>query len=199
MDKSSSNRRRFSRPLGKRGYRKLVIISSEGAITEPGYFGIFNTTRSVIKVKCVKKKNASSPREVLARLDKYLRQNGLRNTDEAWLVVDKDKWNDGQLNLLYDWSQLKENYGLAVSNPKFEYWLLLHFEDGSGVSSARECSTRLRRYLHDYDKVLDPRRFTREMIQDAIMRARSRDIPPCDDWPRNTGTTVYRLTEKLMG
>jgi hypothetical protein len=33
--------------------------------------------------------------------------------------VDKDKWTDQQLIELFEWSQGRENYGFALSNPKF--------------------------------------------------------------------------------
>ncbi len=44
----------------------------------------------------------------------------------------KDEWTDDQLSQLNEWAQGADNYGFALSNPKFEFWLLLHFEDGSG-------------------------------------------------------------------
>lgn len=57
----------------------------------------------------------------------HLRQEDLLPSDKAWLVVDKDQWTDEQLNQLHSWSLDKDNYGFALSNPKFEYWLLLPF------------------------------------------------------------------------
>jgi hypothetical protein len=128
----------------------------------------------------------------------WLKKNDLKDPDEAWLVVDKDQWTDDQLTLLHNWSQSKENYGFALSNPKFEYWLLLHFEDGNGVQSSAQCSERLSRNLPDYDKGVDIRKFTQASIGDAVGRAKLRDKPLCADWPRTIGTTVYRLVEKLI-
>nr|VFJ70099.1 MAG: RloB-like protein [Candidatus Kentron sp. FW] len=85
-----------------------------------------------------------------------------------------------------------------MSNPQFEYWLLLHFEDGTGITNSRQCIDRLKRYLPGYDKGIDARKITREGIDGAIERARRRDNPPRADWPRDVGTTtVYRLVENL--
>ncbi len=108
-------------------------------------------------------------------MEKHLKEEGLKKSDEAWLVTDKDQWNDDQLTQLHYWSQKEDTYGFALSNPKFEYWLLLHFEDGSNVSSARDCSQRLKRYLPEYDKGIDVPKFTGEMIDHAIRRAKQRD------------------------
>lgn len=191
-------RRKFQRRLGERRYRRLFVISVEGLATEPQYFSVFNDLDLVIHVECLKGKNESSPIHVLRRMKKYLKETKLRASDEAWLVVDKDQWNDEQLIKLHAWSQEQENYGFSLSNPKFEYWLLLHFEDGTNISSSRECSERLNRYLPNYQKEIDARKITQDMIDAAIQRAKERDNPPCSDWPRTTGTTVYRLVEKLL-
>jgi hypothetical protein len=131
-------------------------------------------------------------------MEKQLKKERLRKGDEAWLVVDKDEWTDEQLAELFAWSETKKEFGFALSNPQFEYWLLLHFEDGSGIASGRQCSQKLARHLPGYDKGFDPRKISIGRIQAAIDRAEQRDRPPCEDWPRHTGTTVYRLVQRIL-
>lgn len=191
-------RREFRRPLGERRYRKMFVIAVEGAKTEPQYFAIFNDQNSVIRVKCVRGKHRSSPPQVLKRMEDYLKQESLLASDEAWLVVDNDNWTDRQLAQLHGWSESENRNGLALSNPKFEYWLLLHFEDGAGIRTSRACSERLKRYVPNYAKGIDRRDFTKPRICDAVRRAETRDNPRCRDWPRGVGTTVYRLVAKLL-
>ena len=87
-------RRTFQRPLGERRYRKLFVIAVEGVKTEPQYFAIFNDQQAVIRVHCLKGRNDSAPPQVLKRMEGHLRQEELRSSDEAWLVVDKDQWTD---------------------------------------------------------------------------------------------------------
>ncbi len=189
---------RFKRLPGKRAYRKMFVIAVEGKKTEQDYFHILNSQNSVIHIHCIKSSNQSSPSHVLKRMDNYLKQQSLRKTDEAWLVIDRDMWSETQLSELYRWSQRQTNYGLALSNPKFEFWLLLHFEDGNGIATPRECSTRLEKYLPNYQKAININNITVERIDNAIKRAIKKDKPPCVDWPRNPGTTVYRLVEKII-
>jgi hypothetical protein len=193
-----SKRRSFQRPLGKRRYRRLFIIAVEGSKTEPQYFHIFNSQNSVIQVKCIKSKKESDPIHVLKRMIEYLKEEVLRQSDEAWLVVDKDKWTEAQLQQLLDWSSSDARYGFVLSNPNFEYWLLLHFEDGTGISGSQEIHSRLEQWLPNYDKSIDARKISRDSIDAAILRARNRDNPPCSDWPHNIGTTVYKLAERLL-
>ncbi len=191
-------RRRFKRKLGERRYRKLFILAVEGLKTEPQYFALFNNHNSVIRINCLKGKHDSSPLQVLKRMEDHLKREGLKKSDEAWLIIDRDQWTHGQLKLLYEWAQKEDNYGFALSNPKFEFWLLLHFEDGNNITNSRICSERLERYLPGYNKEVNARKITSSAISGAVSRAKQRDNPPCSDWPRTTGTTVYRLVEKLL-
>ena len=191
-------KRKFRRSLGERPYRKLFIVATEGVKTEPQYFAILNDRYPVIHVNCLKI-SRNSPLQVLKRMKDHLKKEPLKNSDEAWLVVDKDQWPDEQLAQLHTWSQDADNYGFALSNPKFEYWLLLHFEDGTNIGSPSECSARLKKHLPGYDKSLDIRKITPDMIEEAIHRAKVRDNPPCEDWPRTFGsTTVYKLVENIL-
>lgn len=193
-----SKRRKFRRPVGERRYRKMFLLAVEGSKTEPQCFAIFNNQNSVIRIRCLKNKHDSAPLQVLDRMKAQLKKEELKSTDEAWLVVDKDQWTDEQLSQLHQWAQESDNYGFALSNPKFEFWLLLHFEDGNGVSTSRICSQRLRSHIPGYDKDIDARKISEEMVYDAIRRAKQRDTPSCSDWPRVTGTTVYKLVENIL-
>lgn len=191
-------RRNFSRVSGSRRYKRLFVLGVEGSVTEPGYFDLFNSDETVLKVKCLKSKNDSSPDRVLERLKKYLDENPLRKDDMAWVVIDRDSWEETPIQKVFDWSAEKANRGFALSNPNFEFWLLLHFENGSGVSSSRNCKDRLNRYCSNYDKEINASIFTTERIKTAIEYAKRLDPPPGTDWPRRNGSTVYRLVEEIL-
>jgi hypothetical protein len=194
-----ARQRKFRRPLGDRRYKKLFLIAAEGIKTEPIYFGIFTDEKSIVQVSCLKGKSDSSPPQVLKRMTDHLLSEGLKSSDEAWLVVDKDQWTDEQLSQLHQWGSYQENYGFALSNPKFEYWLLLHFEEGTDIGSPRDCTERLKHWIPGYNKGFDTRKISQSQIEDAIRRAKKRDHPPCEDWPKNLGqTTVYRLIENIL-
>lgn len=195
----ATSRRKFQRPLGVRRYKKLFVIATEGNKTEPIYFRLFCDEALIVRINCLKGNHESSPSSVLKRMTDYLQREELKLSDQAWLVVDKDQWTEQQLTKLHRWSLRQDNYGFALSNPKFEYWLLLHFEDGVGVTSARDCTERLKRWIPEYDKGLDTRKTRLPQINAAINRAKKRDYPPCGDWPRTFGqTTVYRLVENII-
>jgi hypothetical protein len=188
---------RFRRPQGQRRYKRMFVIVAEGTVTEQEYFPLLNE-ELIVRVKCLRNRRNLPPNEALKRVREYIKKEGLKRTDQAWVVVDKDMWPDEYLGELYAWAQCRDNYGFALSNPKFEYWLLLHFEDAVGVRTGDDCDRRLRRHLIGYDKHVERQHFTSDRIQAATQRARLRDTPQCTDWPREPGTTVYRLVEKIL-
>jgi hypothetical protein len=188
--------RRFRRRVGERPYRRVFVLATEGRKTEPAYFDLFRSQPG-IHITHLPTGGASSPTSLLQAMRRYLRDNALRGRDEAWIIVDTDSWTAEQLQAVHDWSREASRHGLAVSNPMFEYWLLLHFEDGNDIVSARACLQRLVRHLPEYDKGALPGTKIRAGIDKAVERARRRDTPPRDDWPHQTGTTVYRLVERL--
>jgi hypothetical protein len=96
-------------------------------------------------------------------------------------------------------------YHCAVSNPCFEYWLLLHFVNS--VRSYPECKVvarELREHVPNYDK--GRLRFDdfRERIGDAQQRARNNDQTRCQALDRgpvdcHPCTQVYLLVERFLG
>jgi hypothetical protein len=188
---------RFRRLPGQRRYKRMFVIVAEGTVTEPEYFSLLNQDL-IVQVKCLKSKSHLPPEAALKTVREYIQKESLLKTDEVWVVVDKDSWREDHLTKLHNWAQSRTNYGFALSNPKFEYWLLLHFEDAKGVATGDDCDSRLAGYLPGYDKHIDPRHFTLERIRDAAEKAKKRDQPPCTDWPRKPGTTVYKLVEKIL-
>lgn len=195
----SSKKKRFQRELGDRPYLKLFVISVEGSRTEPLYFNIFKKNENfLIRLRCLDGTSGSDPSKVLRRIKEYLKNNRLKSSDEAWVVVDKDQWSKEQLDLLHKWSLSRPNYGFSLTNPMFEFWILLHFEDGNGIGSPQILLERLRRHIPNYQKEINPDQFSPEMINLAIERAKKKDNPPCKGWPCTPfTTTVYRLVEKM--
>ncbi len=205
---------RILRPTGHQlSPRKTVVIVTEGSKTEKEYFVLFFEilNRQLPASPLFKpifpprKRSSSAPKRVLNCMKKFLEFNGKEPNaiHEAWLVVDRDEWKDKQLSELGAWEQKRRNYRFALSNPKFEYWLLLHFEDGNAIKSRHDCSRRLKKHIPDYDKGIFGnsayRKITWERIQNATRRARQRDDPPCEDLSRVPGcTTVYRLVESIL-
>jgi hypothetical protein len=196
-------RRDLLRKQGERRYKKVFYLAVEGTKTEPQYFKYINNIqkKAVIKMPPGQKKGLS-PKKLVESMGKWLTElkseKNFWKDDQAWLVFDTDSRDDEQIRPAHDWATQDDNQNIAVSNPKFEYWLLLHFEDGDNLSTPQACDKRLNACLPNYKKQIDTAKFSKSMIEQAVRRAKQRDRPPCKDWPRQRGTTVYRLVEQLM-
>ena len=180
--------------------RKTFLICTEGTKTEPEYFEMLKTFFLNANIKCPRsKKSYSNPKAVLKQMKQEIGKLKLRDDDQAWIVTDINAWNEEQLYEPYQWSTECENFGFAVSNPNFEYWLLLHFEDGGNIYSAKDVNKKLKKYIPNYNKGINSRFFSIEKVANAVQRAQQKDVPPCLDWPRSIGqTTVYKLVKQII-
>jgi hypothetical protein len=170
-------------------------VATEGIKTEREYLALINRER--ITVNWVRP-DSSNPMGVLKAMKRHIEKEPLRRGDEAWIVIDRDHWAETELNDVASWANSQPNHGMALSNPKFEYWMLLHFEDAKGVSTSYEIKNKLRQYLPSYVKQVAPSDFSEENIARAIVRAKSQD-DNTHDWPKSPGqTTVYRLIERML-
>jgi len=96
--------------------------------------------------------------------------------------------------------QARDNkVSLAVSNPSFEIWALLHFEDQTGHIRREQVRSRLKKHIPDYDKEL-PCDVLLPMLSDATGRAKN-----LEDWHGSRGTVganpytgVHRLVQLIV-
>ena len=178
--------------------RRRIILSCEGNITEIQYFRHFENMRKDICIKFVNnRRHRSAPNFVLDDLKKYLDAEPLMRDDEAWVVIDYDDRSHETIQSVIDGlHKIGKNAHLALSNPNFEFWLLLHFDKGAGVQTKTQCKTKLSTFIPNYDKTVPSKVF--EHVEDAIARAEAIDRNSNSPWPVKSGTTVYKLVKLLL-
>ena len=116
---------------------KLIIIAAEGEFTEKIYFEALrkHARNSRVHIKILERdeenKHNSSPEYVLGQLTQYKLENPIEQDDELWLVIDKDKWTAKSIRAVAQRCAQDSSYHLALSNPCFELWLILHIIDAS--------------------------------------------------------------------
>ena len=119
---------------------RLIVIASEGKDTERIYFKAlakeYTNPRVHVHIleRSVDEQNNSSPEYVLKQLNGYKSLYDLEADDELWLVVDKDQWKDKMLSCVAMECALEVSMHMALSNPCFELWLLLHLEDAVSLT-----------------------------------------------------------------
>lgn len=199
---------------------RLVVIASEGKDTERIYFKAlakeYANPRVHVHVleRSEDEKNNSSPEHVLKQLNDYKTQYALEADDELWLVVDKDSWTDGMLSRVAAVCAKDAAMNLALSNPCFELWLLLHLEDATSLTPEEYkmwlenrrksknadpyLKVRLRQKLGSYHESSYDAPALVVNVETAIERARRLDKGPDDRWPQTLGTRVYLLAESVV-
>jgi hypothetical protein len=211
------------RPTGFAEAEKLFILSYEGERSEKKYFNDFrnsehfNDSGLIEIIPLVREAKAgTNPFSVKKALVDVKKKFPFRKTDEFWLIIDRDHWESIH-NLSFPdlVSECKEegNFFIAMSNPCFEIWLIMHLKDIDGFSE--EEKQKLRENIkvganknhidvvlgdlqgRGYNKRPNPAIYL-HLIQTAIDRAKALDNGE-EDYPTDLGSHVYKLVEKLIG
>ena len=199
---------------------RLIVIASEGKDTERIYFKALakEYTNPRVHVHILERseaeQNNSSPDHVLKQLNDYKSQYELEADDELWLVVDKDRWTEAMLSRVATECSQEVAMHMALSNPCFELWLLLHIEDSALLTPEEQkqwienrrkskngdpyLKVRLRQNMGSYLESSYDALALIAHVEDAIERARALDKNPNDRWPQTLGTRVYLLAESVM-
>ena len=190
---------------------RLFVVAIEGEETgaEVAYFralevhGIVDVRR--VEVRIIATPSAthdSAPDHVLDRCGAAMRAVDDRLV-RGWLVFDVDMWKEHTLAHVCQ-QALQCDLGVAVSNPCFELWVLLHHQDLgepdlaelAGLQTSRrsqELKRRLRASGGVNDLVL-----SLEVVMAACARARALPGEVTGRWPGFPGTFVHKLIQDLL-
>lgn len=199
---------------------RLIVIASEGKDTERIYFKAlakeYTNPRVHVHIlgRCEGEQNNSSPEHVLKQLNDYKGQYDLESDDELWLVIDKDRWTEAMLSHVAKKSAQDDYLHMALSNPCFELWLLLHLVDATLLTPEEQrqwagnrrksknadpyIKIRLRQEMGSYHEADYDALMLIKHVEVAIKRAKALDKNPADRWPQTIGTRVYLLAESVM-
>jgi len=122
-------------------------------------------------------------------------RDGFLKYDEVWCVFDVDE----HPNLADARQQAKANsIKLALSNPCFELWLLLHFQDQSAHVERDASKSACRRHMPDYHKKV-PFEVLYPLYEQAVKRAAALEKwqSENDRAGGNPSTKVHHLTERI--
>lgn len=198
LERSLARRRPFRDPL------PLVLVVCEGKVTERDYIDGFRLAHgaNTVRVQVVSPggdpqvlvERAIGLRDDAARTAKRAGDENLKY-DEVWCVFDVDTHE--RLDAARRTAQTG-GVKVALSNPCFELWLLLHLSERSAHVTAEQVYRLLRKHLPRYDKHL---RFddVAPGYTDAVRRAEHLDRRHAElGQPEgNPSTGMHRLTERI--
>lgn len=202
---SRGRRDQIGRRAPTRDPKRRILIVCEGRETEPGYFKALqhHARNPLVHVEIAKETGVPLTvvqiairlrNEALAE-SKAKRDENLR-FDDVWGVFDVDDHPGLQAALTL---AKGENIDVAMSNPCFELWALLHFQEQNAHLSRQKARAKLQAHLPGYDKKLDfdrlqPHHDKAMKRADALWKAALRDEAP----GRNPTTGVYRLAGAIF-
>jgi hypothetical protein len=189
----------------------LIVIYCEGQNTEPSYIKKFSADvgTALIEVELIGGAGALTTivskslgrRKALLTAAQKASANSFESRFEVWAVFDADNNSSGAIkdarNRLRD-----GGVGVAFSNPCFEIWILMHYQEVDGPLTHHKAQGLLSKcmpsYNHgrgaeiDYEKI-------REFYFDALKRARAAERRRLEErLPEgNPYTGVFKLTESI--
>jgi len=205
-DRSAGSYRR-GRPQ-KRVSSDAFLIVTEGEVTEPEYLNALVSAlrMSAIDVEVAHSTTGSDPFSVVAHAEKRVTQQrrDARNNpavvpyDQIWVVFDREGINDGR-----DWQNAiyqaeAKGFKVALSNPSFEFWLLLHFvyttaqfEDSAAVERRLKKENKGYAKIHgqvDYASIYLP------LIEVSVLNSRKVRV----DHDKTGADNPYTAVDKLV-
>jgi hypothetical protein len=180
----------------------LVVIASEDRFAVKQYFELFQSTRIQFHV-LETDHGESSPQHVMARLEQYLDDYCVGEGDQFWLVCDTDHWikSNHIQNLVEVVRRCKQKgISVALSNPCFDLWLLLHFDDFPTASAlaCNQIGDLIREKVASFNKsrVYDLP-FSESSVRDAIKRSRDNFVES-QVIPGRLQTAVHLIIDELV-
>lgn len=209
--------------IEKRGARKrqvkpIILIVTEGSRTEPKYFEHFKTRQTNIDIRVVGSRSSSGETDYVSLIRKaqeYQKKNQMSsdNGDSAWVVADGDVNLNNPDPVASKNQQLKKarklaersEIQMAISNPCFELWYLLHFRyTTKHLKDYNAVKNELIPFLPEYEKTNDVYDQLLPMLETAVKNAKNLEkyhLNNGEQLPFEIGanpyTEVYRLIESL--
>ena len=198
---------------------KMFLLAYEGNETEPTYFEAlkndYRFNNEIIEIVSLRRDandTKSAPKYVFENLEKIKDEYNLGNNDELWMIIDRDR-NGNNIEKYSARCKSEPNFYFALSNPCFEFWLLLHLKDISEFTDDElklifenrkigSKKTYLKKLLSNilpdgYNETnLQPKRFLQH-IEVAVNRAKAMNTE-AEDYPKALGTNIYKLIEKVI-
>lgn len=173
---------------------KIFILSYEGNDTEPQYYEALkeklkykNLVLHIESLKRNRDDTNSAPNHVFKKLKEKKSEYNFKKTDEFWMIIDRDRWK------LDEWVQKckqEKNFYIALSNPCFEFWLMLHFFDLTSFT------TNELKEIFENKKVSSKRRYIDKYLSDNLENGYNKKNLNCNRFLDNISKAITQA-EKL--
>ncbi|MBD5167664.1 MAG: RloB domain-containing protein [Helicobacter sp.] len=188
--------------------KQVILIVCEGEKTEKNYFETLKKQLNLTNANVLIDPNSdSTPSSVVGYTEQKLEQDP-NEYDEVYCVFDRDthKDFDRALDMATNFNRAKNTtIETIVSDPCFEYWILLHFTKtskifgGSGGSPCKELQQEkvFKKNMKNYTKDYNFEKIIEKYLATAIKNAN--EINSQNEAQRQTPyTQIVHLVERLQ-
>jgi len=206
MANARNRKRRAGRRTAFRAPKPVILVVTEGAVTEPEYLRGFQSAYRNPRVTIQVAPEHGVPR-TLVELAKQYKEDAEAEAarerddnlayDSVWCVFDIDEHPH-----VGEAKEMARDNGihLAISNPCIELWLVLHFRDNPGMKSRTQIKAMLTKHVPQYDKHVDYATYSSGYARAAKRAERMTKAADVAGEPnRNPTTNMHQLTELIRG
>lgn len=149
--------------------KKVIWVLTEGEVTEPKYIDVLRSRYRGVSIEIIKK--GSPPKVLVDKARRYQSSNDKRNPsfDEIWCIFDVDEHPniDQAIHEARD-----SGINIAISNPCFELWLVLHYQNQNRYIDRQEIQSLAKRLDITDGKGITPK--AREHLSTTYSEAKRR-------------------------
>lgn len=188
------NRKQYTKP-----YRRKLLVIPEGEKTEKAYLCHAKYTLGAESCNLSFSRTRESIPSLMECARKSCHQINPKRGDAIWIVLDHDpdSHTDAQFQSLTDWENISPAYHVALSSPRFELWLLLHFKTLDQAKKIADSDQCIQKIIPGFKQFTRCRYlFTKETIHTAMERARQSPHPTTTA-PHIPGSTIFLLLDDM--
>lgn len=190
------NPKDLRRKTGVKRERRTLVIFCEGKVSEPDYLNGLKRLRTIRESTSINVEVDPRHGDPLTLVRRAIERKKDAEVDQCWCVFDVE-WPDNhpQLRRAVELAE-RNSIGIAVSNPCFELWLVLHFQDQTACLTTDQADQLSRNLDGRQGKRIDPSAYL-DRRRDAAQRARwladrhSRNLTFFPD--DNPSSTMHKL------
>ncbi|WP_431358441.1 RloB family protein [Sphingomonas echinoides] len=187
--------------------KSKFIIYSEGKNTEPHYFKAVrrDLLGALVEIEIIDAAGVpiTIADKACQRAKALKRSRGKRSSfedgDQVWAVFDRDEHPrvSEAMNLCH-----KGSVNVAFSDPCFELWLILHYNDFDRMDDRHQVQSAFAKLCHEYDaksnksadfsKIMSNVEAAEQRAERQLQRREQESVPPSRPF-----TTVFKLTQQM--
>lgn len=193
-----SRKEKFRKP------KRKVIIVCEGEKTEINYFNGLKTRDSGVEIIPVH--GGTHPKHIVKYAEERMNSKWSIDFDEGdgiWCAFDVDENSNSDIKNAYEHAKTK-NIQIALSNPCFELWFLLHHKQIFSPISRHDTIRELKTFIKDYEKNEKINHLLKDKLSNAISRAKKlndthqKKRTELISRDSNPSTQVFKLVEFIQ-